>query len=1182
VISFLFLLLILLLVAAYFVGTSSAFFKGVILPRASKALNADITVSEASISPFKEVVLSNLRVKTTGDEPLLTAPEVRARYSLMDIIRGNIKVDEVAVTKPTIVIVENADGSSNLDPITKSKKEEKPAAQTQAEPSASAEKKPSKPIQLDLKKLAVTDATVREVKLYPGGKRDVIELSHINVTADDLKNGQSGKITLASDLSVDQNAPKTNGTIQAKIKGNFSIALSPDLKPSSVKGNTHVEVAAADKSFAELNTLAADLDCDITPTEVKQVSLHFSKGNARLGEARVNGPLDMSKMEGKLTVQLLALDKQVLNIVGASSGIDFGTTTVNSTNQIELTKGGSAITATGQLAVNKLQAKRADTITPVLDLLTRYDVSVDRSASNATLRELTINGTQKGEPLLNAGLTAPMTLSWGNAANSIGDSALNVVVTNLNLADWKPFIGEIAPAGTVNLVTTLLAKQGGKSVTFDVKTDVAGLAIVSGENRISDLAINAHLAGTGRDLNNFNLTDLKAEALHKNQSFATITGGGSYDLTNKAADLQITAQASLPRALQLVSETNQSISAGTMELKAHVIQKQDSQDVTGNLAMNDLTIQAGTNVIKNFSAALDLDVGKTPSQIQLRRVSGTITQGGKPGGSFDLNGTYNTNKSADLKLTKATFNQDGVRPFLQSALGDKQLVSIAINATATIQYDPDKASGIKADAQVSNLVVKDPKGQVPETPLEAKLAIDAALKKQVADINKFLVTLTPTQRAKNELQLAGHLDMSNTNYTQGNLKLTCDALDVTSYYDLFARDTGATSASSGAPTSKRTTSRAGAPAEPTATTSSSTSVADPNKEPDPVKLPVNNFTLDANVGHFYLREVDLSEFQTVAKVDVSHLVLNPFKVKVNGGPVNTTADIDLSVAGYKYKVQAGAQAIPLAPLVNSFSPDRKGQIGGTLTLNAQADGAGIRGVDLKKSLNGNFDVVTTNLGLSVVNIRSKVLKRLIDVVAAIPELAKNPAAALGAAVLGKGGLTGELTKAPIENITARGKMGNGKVNLERAVVESKAFSAEAQGDIAIADVLTNSAINIPVSISLSRSIADNFGLAPADTPTNAAYAKLPDFVTMRGTLGDPQTDIKKTVLAGTAFKGIGSIVGGVSGKYGGVLKELGGVLGGGTPATNAPANTNQNQAATNKTQNLINNALDLFNRPKKQ
>src|SRR2546423_14513764 len=100
VISFIFLFLILLLVAAYFVATSSAFFKGVILPRAGKSLNADITVSEASISPFKEVTLHNLQVRTTGEEPLVTAPEVRLRYSLMDIIGGNIHVDEVTLSSP--------------------------------------------------------------------------------------------------------------------------------------------------------------------------------------------------------------------------------------------------------------------------------------------------------------------------------------------------------------------------------------------------------------------------------------------------------------------------------------------------------------------------------------------------------------------------------------------------------------------------------------------------------------------------------------------------------------------------------------------------------------------------------------------------------------------------------------------------------------------------------------------------------------------------------------------------------------------------------------------------------------------------------------------------------------------------------------------------------------------------
>src|SRR5258705_232145 len=75
--------LIVLIVAVYFVATSSAFLKGVILPRVSKELNADVTVSDASLHPFKEVVLENLKVQAAGQEPVLTAQKVVLHYSLM-------------------------------------------------------------------------------------------------------------------------------------------------------------------------------------------------------------------------------------------------------------------------------------------------------------------------------------------------------------------------------------------------------------------------------------------------------------------------------------------------------------------------------------------------------------------------------------------------------------------------------------------------------------------------------------------------------------------------------------------------------------------------------------------------------------------------------------------------------------------------------------------------------------------------------------------------------------------------------------------------------------------------------------------------------------------------------------------------------------------------------------------
>src|SRR5437763_15235292 len=159
--------LLVLLVISYFVATSAAFFKGVILPRVGKALNAEITVGDASLSPFARIVLRQLKAKTTGAEPLLQADEVRLRYSLWSIIRGNIKVDEVTLDSPTILIVQNADGSSNLDPLLG--KEEKTAAKPTA--------RPSKPLQLDVKNVTFKNLSLRAVQNFKDGGRQTIELS---------------------------------------------------------------------------------------------------------------------------------------------------------------------------------------------------------------------------------------------------------------------------------------------------------------------------------------------------------------------------------------------------------------------------------------------------------------------------------------------------------------------------------------------------------------------------------------------------------------------------------------------------------------------------------------------------------------------------------------------------------------------------------------------------------------------------------------------------------------------------------------------------------------------------------------------------------------------------------------------------------------------------------------------
>src|SRR6185436_19957515 len=207
-------LFLLLLAAVYFAATSESFFKRFILPKVSDSMNADVTVGSASISPFSRVVLRDVKVHPRGAEPLVSAQEVRARYSLMSIIRGDVKVDEVMLAAPVVELVTHPDGTSNLDPILKAQKTEQKKAPEPSGPSkAPAPSKPSQPPNIDLRNLSLVNATVRQIKQHKSGKPDVTELTGLNLNVANVRNGQSGKLTISSDVRMEA----TNGVLQAKL-----------------------------------------------------------------------------------------------------------------------------------------------------------------------------------------------------------------------------------------------------------------------------------------------------------------------------------------------------------------------------------------------------------------------------------------------------------------------------------------------------------------------------------------------------------------------------------------------------------------------------------------------------------------------------------------------------------------------------------------------------------------------------------------------------------------------------------------------------------------------------------------------------------------------------------------------------------------------------------------------------
>ena len=954
--------LLVLLVAAYFVVTSSAFFKGVILPRAGKAVGGEVTVADASISPFSQVNLRQLTVKTTGAEPLLQAQEVRLRYSLLSILRGTMKVDELTVTSPVVQIIENADGSSNLDPLLK--KEAKPKARPAPGPS------PSKPPQIDVKNFALKNATIRRIKNLKDGGREVAELTSVNISLDQLKNGATSKLTTAAAFKMTR---PTNDVLEAKSVGDIEFTLGQDLLPTTLKANVEQQILKAEGSLRDLAGHRSTLTGEVTPTEVKELAQRFYRDNQLLGELKAAGPLDLSKKEGRLKLEVASIDRQVLNLIGAPLGMDFGATTFNSVTELALTQGGSLIAANTRFNAAKFSVTQKGQTTPPLDLQLACNVTVNTADKSALVQAFTLDGTQNQRQILRGGLTRPMPLAWGNAAATTVDSAFELAVTDFNLAEWKAFLGEAISGGKLSANLNLASQQGGKQLKLGVTSQIADLAAKFGEKPLTQAALALKLDGQVSDFKKITLSDYRLDLTRQAQPALTVSGSANYD--EAAFDLQTHIEAVMSRLL----------------------------------------------------------------------------------------------------------------------------------------------------------------GSGPSTPLTANIKLETTTQGHTLNLRRLQLSFTPTPRAaKNELNAAGQFDLSMPGLTKGRLTVKADTLDLTPLYDAYASQPGSSAASSITPTQPT-------PASPA------------NVEPEPVKLPLQ-FTAEATLAQVWLREIAIQNCQVTAKVDGGKILLDPCRLALNGAPVHATADLDLGVKGYTYALSLQMDKVPLEPIANSFSTDARGQYKGVILANARIKGAGVTGASLQKSLNGQAGFTFTNADLQLIGPKTKMVLVPIATLLRVPEI----------------------TKSPVSWLDARTDLGGGNITLSRFAVQSEAFAATTQGVIPIADVLTNSPLNLPVEFALRRSLAEKTSLLSPNTPTNAAYATLPKFVTVKGTIGVPKSDLNELALGGMLLKsGVGTVekLGvNLGGKTGNLLQGAGNLLTGQKSAVT-------NQPATNSAPKL--NPLDLLKKPKK-
>ncbi len=764
---------VVLLLILYLAATSSFFLEGFVLPRVSKAVNATITVGDATLHPFFSVTLRDLKIKTSiVEDPLLSAREVRARYSLFDIIRGNINVQEVTLLSPVVVLIEREDGTSNLDPLLQASKSE------EATPTK------SKPPQLSIKSVVLTNATVRHSKFEKDGSSSISELSGVNIHVANVRNQQIARIDLAASIKLDRTPPSgiaspPDQLLQFKLAGGFEAGLSAELKPQSLKGKLSLDVARVPDSFRTLSGVSALLECDASPTEVTQLSLSFMQKQNSLGTISINGPLDLAKKEGRLRLEISSIDKQVLNLAGAALGVDFGSTTLSTTNEIELADEGKIITATGNFNANKLSIAQKSGATKPMDVQLDYKLGFNQSDKSAVVSRFSLTVAQNQTPVVRGTLANPVTLALGGASNVVDQSAFDLVVTDLNLADWRPWLGDYT--GEANLILHLLLQQSGQKLNLDLRSRLADFSAKFGSNKIENADLVLVVRGTVENFHAIHLDEYSLQLFSQKEPSLKLNGAGDHDLQTQRTDLQTAIEASLPRLLPIFAPDIKS-SAGVIKLNAKIAQAGagptaatnsiPERTVTGTLRLESFSGQVSSSTLNSFETAFDFDLSLKNQLLGVRKLAGVFKQAGQNAGTCNITGQFDLGtQAAQGSIKFADLNERTFGPFVASALGDKKLSTVSVTFTGEGSYAPKGDADFKSELQLGNLLISDPKGQVPNAPIAAELKADLSLRNKTANIQRLTVQIRQDQQSVGSLEVTGQYDLQKQS-GQAALKLT--------------------------------------------------------------------------------------------------------------------------------------------------------------------------------------------------------------------------------------------------------------------------------------------------------------------------------------------------------------------------------------------------------------------------
>ena len=742
-----------LLIAGYLFATSGTFVKSVVLPQLSAALNAKVTVEDASVGLFSGVSLKKLHVEA-GGESLVKTESASLKYSFFDLLSGRVRVSEFKLEKPEVYVVVRDDGSSNLDPITDGMQ--------------SAEKQESAPassgsVDLAINNIALKDARFRFEQFTGTGLKNLFEADQVNIEIDRFGSGLEGNLKMSTRLKHESGAGSLAPTnkLGAIVSAAFKFAFDPALMPTTVSGSGELDVTEATGALSDVHKLAGRLAVDLSATEIRDLALKFMRGEESLGRISVSGPFNAATLGARLKVEVADIGGSVLNLAGGPLGLNFGDTTVNTSHEITVGEGAKSIAAAGKVAIGKFSVKQAAMVTPTMDLNLDYAVAFDQSSGTIDLGRFQMTGRDGGGEFLKANLSQPFKLSLGeNGAASGSASALDLAFVDFDLAKWAAISGGLVDSGMVNATIALRGAADAKQVEISLDETIRGLAAKVGTNRVAGIDADTTVKLKLVDLKQLAVDTVRVSVAQAGQRLLALNSAGEVDLQTQNANLGVSLLTDLAAASRLVPLPDVNLAGGNFSFAGRLVSTNAAQSVTGKITLAALTGVVAGNSLDRLGLETTLDVARAKDgSLKLGGLNGDLSLAGNAAGKIAASGNFDpATGEGKAKLAVTGVNQELLRPFVEPALGGARLASLGVNVSMDADYAGGANAAIRGNVELANLVISDPQARYPATPIGLQAAIDAKVTEGKSGINVLLPLLRGTVKVAD--QDAGGFDVT--------------------------------------------------------------------------------------------------------------------------------------------------------------------------------------------------------------------------------------------------------------------------------------------------------------------------------------------------------------------------------------------------------------------------------------